>query len=126
MPGSALYDFGDAIRSGASTAAEDERDLSKISLDLNLFEQFTRGFLSEVRDILTPEEIELMPQSVMTLSCELAMRFLTDYIDGDLYFKIRTPDHNLIRARNQMALTRDIESKLGEMKAIVSKYAKND
>ena len=123
MPGSALYDFGDAIRSGASTAAEDEPDLSKVSLDLNLFELFTKGFLSEVKGILTPEEIELLPLSVQVIACELAMRFLTDYIDGDLYFKIRTPDHNLIRARNQMALAKDIEAKLPQMKEIVRKYA---
>jgi len=123
MPGSALYDFGDAIRSGASTAAEDEPDLSRVSLDLNLFELFTKGFLSEVKDILTPEEIRLLPLSVRIIACELAMRFLTDYIDGDLYFKIRTPEHNLVRARNQMALVRDIEAKFDEMQAIVRKYA---
>ncbi len=123
MPGSALYDYGDAIRSGASTAAEDDPDFSKVSLDLNMFELFTRGFLSEVKDILTPAEIELMPRSVHIIACELAMRFLTDYIDGDLYFKIRTPDHNLVRARNQMALAKDIESKLDRMQAIVRKYA---
>ena len=124
MPGSALYDFGDAIRSGASTAAEDEPDLSKVSLDLNLFELFTRGFLSEVKDILTPAEIELMPRSVHVIACELAMRFLTDYIDGDLYFKIRTPEHNLIRARNQIALAKDIEAKFDQMQAIVRRYAR--
>ena len=124
MPGSALYDFGDAIRSGASTAAEDEPDLSKVSLDLNLFELFTKGFLSEVKGILTSEEIEMLPLSVKVIACELAMRFLTDYIDGDLYFKIRTPDHNLIRARNQMALAKDIEKKFDQMQAIVRKYAR--
>ena len=111
MPGSALYDYGDAIRSGASTAAEDEENLSKVELDMNRFELFTRGFLSEVSGILTPRELELLPASIKVITCELAMRFLTDYIDGDLYFKVRSPEHNLIRARNQMKLLTDIESK---------------
>ena len=123
MPGSALYDYGDAIRSGASTAAEDEQDLSKVGLDMGLFEQFTRGFLSEVRDILTPHEKELLPLSVKVLTCELAMRFLTDYIDGDLYFRVRSPEHNLIRARNQMKLLLDMESKYDRMQAICRKLS---
>lgn len=121
MPGSALYDYGDAIRSGANTAAEDEPDTDKIALDLNLFEQFTRGFLSEVHDILTDEEIRLMPLSIKVITCELAMRFLTDYIDGDLYFKVHSPDHNLIRARAQMKLLTDIEDKYDELNEMVQK-----
>ena len=126
MPGSALYDYGDTIRSGASTAAEDEPDLSKVGMDIGLFEQFTRGFLSEVRDILTPRELELMPLSVEVLTCELAMRFLTDYIDGDLYFRVRSPDHNLIRARNQMKLLEDMENKYTRMQEICSRLAAKD
>ncbi len=118
MPGSCLFDYGDAIRSGASTAAEDEPDLDKVKLDLELFRAFTDGYLSEMRDILTAKELELLPMSVSVLTCELAMRFLTDYLDGDLYFKIRTPDHNLIRARNQMALALDIERKFDAMREI--------
>ena len=125
MPGSALYDYGDAIRSGASTAAEDEEDFSKVSIDVGLFEQFTRGFLSEVRDILTPAEIEMLPLSVKIITCELAMRFLTDYIDGDLYFKVRSPEHNLIRARNQMKLLTDIEDKYDQLVAICRDIAQN-
>ena len=123
MPGSALYDYGDAVRSGASTAAEDEVDLSKVSLDLNLFEQFTRGFLSEVHDILTDEEIQLLPLSIKVITCELAMRFLGDYIDGDLYFKVRSPEHNLIRARAQMKLLTDVESKFDTLNEMVAKIA---
>ena len=123
MPGSALYDYGDAIRSGANTAAEDEPDTSKISLDLNLFEQFTRGFLSEVHDILTDEEIKLLPLSIKVIACELAMRFLTDYIDGDLYFKVRSPEHNLIRAHAQMKLLTDVEAKFDMLNEMVQKIA---
>ncbi len=119
MPGSSLYDFGDAIRYGASTAAEDEEDLSKISLDMNLFRLFTEGFLSEVRGFLPDDEIRLLPLGVRVITCELAMRFLTDYIDGDLYFKVRSPYHNLVRARAQMKLLTDIESKSDDMNAII-------
>ena len=118
MAGSALYDYGDAIRFGASTAAEDEPDTSKIGLDLNLFRQFTAGFLSGVGDQLTSEELKCLPLGLKTMTCELAMRFLTDYIDGDLYFKVNSPHHNLIRAHAQMKLLEDIESKYGELCAI--------
>ena len=124
MPGSALYDFGDAIRFGASTAAEDEEDLSKISLDMNLFRQFTAGFLSEVRGFLPDHEIRLLPLGVKVITCELAMRFLTDYIDGDLYFKVRSPEHNLIRARAQMKLLTDIEKKSDEMDKVIDELMK--
>ncbi len=119
MPGSSLYDFGDAIRFGASTAAEDEEDIKKISLDMTLFRMFTQGFLSEVKGFLPDHEIRLLPLGVKVITCELAMRFLTDYIDGDLYFKVRSPYHNLVRARAQMQLLRDIESKTDEMNAII-------
>ena len=122
MPGSALYDFGDAIRFGASTAAEDEEDVSKISLDMNLFKAFTAGFLSEVRGFLPDSEIRLLPLGVKVITCELAMRFLTDYIDGDLYFKVRSPDHNLIRARAQMKLLTDVEAKTEEMNRIIEEF----
>lgn len=119
MPGCVLYDFGDAIRFGASTAAEDEPDLSKISLDMNLFTMFTRGFLSEVNGFLTETELKLLPLGAEVMTCELMMRFLTDYIDGDLYFKVKAPQHNLIRARAQMRLLEDMESKYGEMCAVI-------
>jgi len=123
MPGSALYDFGDAIRFGANTAAEDEPDTSKISLDVGMFEQFTRGFLSQVHDILTEEEIRLLPLGAEIMTCELVVRFLTDYIDGDVYFKVRSPEHNLIRTRAQMALLTDMEAKRDQLNEIVAKIA---
>lgn len=118
MAGSALYDYGDAIRFGASTAKEDEEDTSKIGLDIELFKQFTRGFLSEVGALLTDEELKCLPLSLKVMTCELAMRFLTDYIDGDLYFKVKSPDHNLVRAHAQMKLLEDIESKYDELCSI--------
>ena len=120
MAGSALYDYGDAIRFGANTAAEDEPDTSKVSLDLELFRQFTAGFLSEVGDLLTEEEIQCLPLGIEVMTCELAMRFLTDYIDGDLYFKVDSPEHNLIRAHAQMKLLEDVESKVYQMQEIIA------
>ena len=123
MGGSALYDYGDAIRFGASTAAEDERDLSKIRLDMALFRQFTAGFLSEVGGMLTKEELRLLPASIKIMTCELAMRFLTDYIDGDLYFKVNSPEHNLVRAHAQMKLLEDIEAHFDEICAVTRELA---
>ncbi len=123
MSGSALYDYGDAIRFGANTTVEDDPDTSKISLDLDLFERFTRGFLSEAGDILTDEEIRLLPLGAMMMTCELVVRFLTDYIDGDLYFKVRYPEHNIVRTRAQMKLLTDIEAKYDQLNEIVAKIA---
>ena len=120
MAGSALYDYGDAIRFGANTAAEDEPDTSRVSLDLELFRQFTAGFLSEVGDLLTEEEIQCLPLGIEVMTCELAMRLLTDYIDGDLYFKVDSPEHNLIRAHAQMKLLEDVESKVDQMQEIIA------
>lgn len=119
MPGSSLYDFGDAIRYGASTAAEDEADLNKIALDMDRFKDFTRGFLSETNGILSRKELELLPLGVKVITCELAMRFLTDYLDGDRYFKVNSDQHNLIRARAQMRLLMDVESKEEEMRRFI-------
>ena len=120
MPGLSLYDFGDAIRFGASTAAEDEQDLSKVKLDLHLFEVYTKGYL-EATPSLTENEIRLLPMGALIMTLELATRFLKDYLDGDLYFKTKLPDHNLIRARNQIALAADMEKKLPQMEQIVAK-----
>ena len=119
MPGSVLYDFGDAIRSGACRAGEDEEDLARVFIDMELFELFTRGFLKETCAYLLPEEVNLLPLGVMVITCELAMRFLTDYIDGDLYFKVKSPTHNLIRARTQIKLLTDIEQKYDQMNGII-------
>ncbi len=118
MPGTSLFDFGDAVRFGASTAAEDERDLSKVSIDTELYEQFTRGFLKGVSGLLETGEADLLLQSVKVMTLELAVRFLTDYLNGDLYFKIKSPDHNLVRARTQIRLVQDIEAKWGTLSEI--------
>ena len=119
MPGSSLYDYGDAIRFGACTTAEDEKDISKIDLDMTLFEAFTRGFV-EMAGNLTREELLLLPLGALVLTCELAMRFLTDYLDGDVYFKTRYPGHNLVRTRAQMQLLRKMEEKYDDMCAFVA------
>ena len=119
MPGSLLYDFGDALRFAGSSGAEDEKDLSKICFDLENFEYFTRGFL-EATPSITEKEQELLPFSVKLMTLECGMRFLADYIDGDTYFKTTYPEHNLVRARTQIKLVADIEQKLGRMKEIVN------
>lgn len=121
MPGSLLYDFGDALRVGASSAAEDEADLDKVHFRPEAFEQFARGFLESAKNDLSKREIELLPYSEMLLTFECGMRFLTDYIDGDTYFKTAYPEHNLVRARNQFALVREIKEKLPELNALVSR-----
>lgn len=120
MPGLSLYDFGDSIRFGASTAAEDEPDTDKISLDLNLFRAYTEGYLSSAGGSLTDREKELLPFSAKLMTLELAIRFLTDYLDGDTYFKTDYEAHNLVRARAQIKLVGDIEKKLGEMQNITA------
>ncbi|MBQ4553082.1 MAG: aminoglycoside phosphotransferase family protein [Clostridia bacterium] len=125
MPGSALYDYGDAIRFGANTAAEDEPDVSKISLDLDKTYAFTKGFIEETNGFLTDEELHLLPLGVKVLTCELAMRFLTDYLDGDLYFKINSPQHNLVRTRAQIALLKDIERKETQLQEMVDQLIAN-
>jgi hypothetical protein len=86
---------------------------------MELFRQFTSGFLSETNGFLSADEIRLLPLGIKVITCELAMRFLTDYIDGDLYFKIKSPDHNLVRARAQMALLRDVEQKFDALQRYV-------
>ena len=111
MPGSALYDYGDAIRFGGSTAAEDEADTGKIALDMEKTEAFTRGFLEMTRAALTGEELARLPLGIHVMTGELAVRFLTDYIKGDVYFKTADPAHNLRRARAQIALLEDVERK---------------
>ena len=121
MPGSALYDYGDALRFGASSAAEDEEDLRKIWLDMDYFRAFTDGFVPQVRQALTDAELKLLPLGLKVITCELAMRFLTDYIDGDLYFKIDSPEHNLIRAHAQMKLLEDIEARYDELCAYTAR-----
>ena len=123
MPGLSLYDFGDSIRSGANPAEEDEKDLSKVCMDLELFEQFTHGFLDSTRDTLTNTEIEYLPFAAKLMTFECGMRFLTDHINGDVYFKISRENHNLDRARTQFKMVADMENKLDEMKKIVDKWS---
>ncbi len=124
MPGLSLYDFGDSIRTGANTGAEDETDLSKISLDLSLFETFTEGFLAGCAGSLTPLEIKLLPMGAKLMTYECGIRFLTDHLEGDVYFKIHRENHNLDRARTQFALVADMEKKWDEMAAIVERLSR--
>ena len=121
MPGYSVTDFGDAIRFGANTAKEDETDLSKVSLDLHLFEVFAKGFIEGCNGNLKTEEIALLPEGAMMMTLECGMRFLTDYLNGDVYFKVHRTRHNLDRARNQFALVADMEKKLPEMQKIIEK-----
>ena len=122
MPGSLLYDFGDALRFAGSTGAEDETDLDKIWFDLAAYEQFTKGFLEELSDTLTKREAELLSFSVKLMTLECGIRFLADYLNGDTYFKIHREKHNLDRCRTQFKLVADIESKLAQMDIINAKY----
>ena len=118
MPGSLLYDFGDALRFGMATAPEDERDEAKIGISLDNYRGFTRGFVSQAAAALTEKEKELLPLSPILLTFECGIRFLTDYLDGDKYFHIACPDHNLARARNQLTLVRRMEEAYATMKQI--------
>ncbi len=119
MPGSVLYDIGDSIRFGASTAAEDETNLELVHFDLALFECYVRGYSKGCKGTLTDREYELLPMGAKLMTLECGMRFLTDYLEGDVYFKIHRERHNLDRCRTQFALVADMERKWGEMKRIV-------
>ena len=122
MPGSLLYDFGDAMRTGASTGAEDEIDLAKVQFDLAKFEAFTAAFLEELGDSMTARERELLPYSALIITLEQATRVLADHINGDVYYHIHRDNHNLDRARTQLKLVCEIEALLPRMTEIVSKY----
>ncbi len=124
MPGSSLFDFGDSIRFGAATAPEDVQELSRMSLDLHLFDVYTKGFLDGCHS-LTRKEIELLPLGAKTITLELAVRFLTDYLESDHYFKTQYPDHNLVRTRAQLKLVEDMESKWYRRQKIVKNYLEN-
>ncbi len=123
MPGLASHDFGDAVRFAANTAAEDEKDLSKVSLDLDLYRGFAEGFISAAAPILTDEELETMALGALTIAIELGMRFLDDYITGDKYFTTHYEGHNLVRTRCQLALASDMEKKMDDMNRIVFETA---
>ncbi len=124
MPGLSLYDFGDSIRFGASTGDEDEPDLDKVSLDLSLFEAFTKGYLEGCAGSLTAKEIEMLPMGAKLMTYECGIRFLADFLTGDTYFKVHRENHNLDRARTQFKLVADMEAKWDQMKAIVEKYSR--
>ncbi len=118
MPGSSLYDFGDAIRFGAATGGEDTPDPRMMKCNLHLFEVYTKGWLESL-PALSEKEVELLPYGAWIMTLELAVRFLTDYLDGDIYFRVNSSDHNLRRARNQLYLAMDMEQKLPQMHQIV-------
>ena len=122
MPGSVLADFGDSIRFGASSAAEDETDLDKVYCRLDMFEAYAKGFINGLEGSLSESEIKALPMGALILTYETGIRFLSDYLDGDVYFRTEYPDHNLDRARNQFKLVADMEKKMDEMNAIVAKY----
>lgn len=124
MPGLSLYDYGDSIRFGAATADEDEKDLTRIHCDLDLFRVFTKGFLESCKG-LTEREIEMLPEGARTITLELGVRFLTDWLDGDKYFATKYPGHNLDRCRAQFALALDMENKRDEMKEIINELSGN-
>lgn len=123
MPGLAMNDFGDSIRFGASTAAEDEQDLSKVTCSMELFDLYAKGFIEGCAGKLTEKEIALMPMGAKTMTFECGMRFLTDYLQGDTYFKIHREKHNLDRCRTQFKLVEDMEQKWETMQQIIAKYA---
>lgn len=126
MPGSMLFDYGDGIRSTACTCLEDEHDLTKVKIDLELFESYTRGYLSEISDCITQEELNLMAKSIEIITLELAIRFLNDYINGDTYFKVEYNKQNLYRTKAQLALVKDIETKLDYMDSFIKKCYKQN
>lgn len=122
MPGLAAHDFGDAIRFGASTAAEDETDLSRVALSMAMYEAFTAGFLGACGKRLTALEIETLPMGAKLMTLECGVRFLTDYLNGDVYFATSRPGQNLDRARTQLALAEDMERKWDAMQAVIARY----
>ena len=122
MPGYSVTDFGDAIRFGASTAAEDEPDLDKVHFDIELYRAYMKGFLDGCGGKLKNSEIMLLPEGAKMMTIECGMRFLGDYINGDTYFKTSYPEHNLVRARTQLKLVREMEEQWEEMKKEAAKY----
>lgn len=124
MPGALAYDFGEGLRTGITTAKEDEQDLSKIKIDINRFEAYTKGFLGELKDTITKEELEILPLGVWMMTYENSIRFLADYLNGDVYFSVdeNIENHNLIRAKAQLELLKQMEEQEGQMKGVIEKY----
>ena len=123
MPGLSINDFGDSIRFGANHAAEDEKDLTKVNFDIDLFEAYTRGFLDGAAGSLTQAELDYLPWGAKLMTLECGIRFLTDYLVGDVYFHISRPEQNLDRCRTQFKLVRDMEEQFPAMQGIVAKCA---
>ena len=125
MPGSLLYDFGDSIRSGCNTALEDEKNLDLVDFDINLYEAYCKGFLRGIGEKITDKELEMLHIGAIVITLECGIRFLTDYLDGDLYFKTDYPDHNLVRCHTQFKLARKMESQSDKMLSIAKKCKNN-
>jgi hypothetical protein len=121
MPGSALYDFGDMVRAGAASAAEDEPNAARAGINMDAFIQLARGYSDAVRDLLIPTEWELLAFAGKLITLEQAIRFLGDYLNGDTYYKIHRPNHNLDRARTQIKMVAEMELKMGLMEAIIAR-----
>lgn len=119
MSGSMLYDFGDAIRFSANEASEDEKDVGKVKLNVGLFTAYAKGYLNAVRATVTDKELELMPYSAYLMTLECGIRFLTDYLDGDIYFAVKYDEHNLVRCRTQLKLAHDIMSNASVLSEII-------
>lgn len=125
MPGSVLYDFGDMVRTATCMASEDEEDLSKVKMEMPFFESLSEGYLDAAHNFLTQKEVEFMPFAGWLITTEIGIRFLTDYLDGDKYFRTEKPEHNLIRARNQFKLAQSIDSQLISMGKYVRRLMKS-
>lgn len=125
MPGLSLYDFGDMVRTATCMTGEDEEDLSKVAMQMPFFESLAEGYLDAAHAFLTKEEVEELPFSGWLITAEIGIRFLTDYLDGDRYFRVERPDHNLVRARNQFALAQSIEAHLAHMQRYVRRLIKS-
>lgn len=122
MPGSILYDFGDSVRTGAALGAEDERDLRRVGIRLDAFDKLAHGYLSTTRSWLEPIEMDQLAFSAKLMTLECGMRFLTDHLNGDVYFKIHRMNHNLDRCRTQFKMVRDMEESMPQMVRIVNRY----
>ena len=124
MPGSMLYDFGDSIRFGASTAAEDEKDLNKVHFSVDYFKAYAEGYVGAVKNSITPKEAELLPYGAYLMTMECGMRFLADYLSGDTYFATKYDGHNLVRCRTQIRLASEMEENFEAMNAIIADILK--
>ena len=117
-----LNDFGDAMRTYTNTGAEDDVNLDNVSMNMEIFEAFTKGYLEETKSFLTEKELEYLAFSAKFITFEQVLRFLMDYIDGDNYYKIKSPEHNLIRTRAQYKLLQSMEDQFQDMNRIIKNY----